>query len=147
MFEHFFQLYGYCLCVFEVLFCKQNSCHIFHSGILRLREPFYYDGTSPNCQQMPYDIYHTYNFSLPGALLLHVLRFYQGNLLMGIDNFRVRIDLWCKLLHKKARDNSFSNSWSIRWINWNQKPKLKIKNHNIFCCCKWKINNFFIHFE
>ena len=113
MLEHF-QLCGHCLCVFEVPFCKQNSCHIFDSGILRLHEPFYYDDTSPNCLQMPYDIYHTWNFSLPSALLLYVLRFYQGNLLRGIDNVWVRLDLWCKLLvHKKARDNSFSNNKSL----------------------------------
>ena len=37
--------------------------------------------------------------------------------------------------------------WSIRWINWNQKLKLKTKNQNIFCWCKWKFDNFFIHFE
>ena len=32
---------------------------------------------------------------------------------------------------------------SIRWINWNQK----LKTLNIFCWCKWKLDNFFIHFE
>ena len=32
---------------------------------------------------------------------------------------------------------------SIRWINWNQK----LKNLNIFCWCKWKLDNFFINFE
>ena len=36
--------------------------------------------------------------------------------------------------------------WSIRWINWNQKLKLKTKNQNIFCWCKWKFDNFLIHF-
>ena len=27
------------------------------------------------------------------------------------------------------------------------KPKTKTKKQNIFCWCKWKFNNFFIHFE
>ena len=36
---------------------------------------------------------------------------------------------------------------SICWINWNQKLKLKTKRQNIFCWCKWKFDDFFIHFE
>ena len=27
------------------------------------------------------------------------------------------------------------------------KPKTKTKKQNIFCWCKWKLDNFFIHFE
>ena len=34
---------------------------------------------------------------------------------------------------------------SIHWINWNQKLKT-IKQKN-FCWCKWKFDDFFIHFE
>ena len=36
---------------------------------------------------------------------------------------------------------------SIRWINWNQKLKLKTKNQNVFRWCKWKFKHFFMHFE
>ena len=32
---------------------------------------------------------------------------------------------------------------SIRWINWNQKLKLKTKTQNIFCWCNRKFDNFF----
>ena len=41
----------------------------------------------------------------------------------------------------------FNDLCPIRWINWNQKLKLKTKNQNIFCWCKWKFDDFFIDFE
>ena len=46
--------------------------------------------------------------------------------------------LWTKIAQIQIK-------WSIRLINWNQKTKTK--NQNIFCWCKWKFDDFFIHFE
>ena len=44
------------------------------------------------------------------------------------------------------RDSGFwiHTKYSIGWIYWNQK--LITKNQIIFCWCKWKLDDFFIHF-
>ena len=95
-----------------------------------------------------------------GYLIFYVSRYldtqilgYHGYLdtwILGYSNF---FRIWI-MDSQKSLDIQVSGYPSIRISKYPDitsldklKPKTKTKNQNIFCWCKWKFDDFFIHFE